>query len=40
VAIIDTQGQTAIDVFYVTRGGAKLGPEIQPAIRNALLAKL
>jgi [protein-PII] uridylyltransferase len=40
VAIIDTQGQTAIDVFYVTRGGTKLGPEIQHPIRTALLAEL
>lgn len=40
VAIIDTQGQTAIDVFHVTRAGAKLDSEQQLPIREALLTKL
>ena len=37
VAIIDTQGQSAIDVFYVTQGGGKLSPILQAKIRDALL---
>ncbi|MGH9504653.1 MAG: [protein-PII] uridylyltransferase [Terriglobales bacterium] len=40
VAIIDTQGQTATDVFHVTCAGAKLDPSHQEKIRNALLGQL
>ena len=40
IAIIDTQGQMAIDVFYITRAGAKLVPEQQGEMRAALLRRL
>ena len=40
VAIIDTQGRRAIDVFYLTLDGNKLSPAKQQAIEAALLAAL
>jgi [protein-PII] uridylyltransferase len=40
VALIDTEGQRAIDVFYLTAGGAKLSPEREAQIRTALLQLL
>jgi [protein-PII] uridylyltransferase len=40
VAIIDTQGQSAIDVFYVTQGGGKLDPSIESRMRDVLLQLL
>ncbi len=36
VALVDTEGETAIDVFYVTRDGAKLDGTEQEALRQAL----
>ncbi|MEJ2009732.1 MAG: ACT domain-containing protein, partial [Acidobacteriota bacterium] len=40
VAIIDTQGRRAIDVFYLTVDGNKLSTEAQQAIQQALLTSL
>jgi len=36
VVLIDTQAHKAIDVFYVTAGGKKLGPEKQQVLAEAL----
>jgi [protein-PII] uridylyltransferase len=36
IALIDTEGQMAIDVFYVTRNGSKLDAETQRLVRAAL----
>ncbi len=37
VALVDTEGETAIDVFYVTHGGAKLDGEQEAELKGALL---
>jgi [protein-PII] uridylyltransferase len=39
VALIDTQGQRALDTFYLTSGGAKLSAETQEKLRARLLAE-
>jgi len=40
IALIDTEGQMAIDVFYLTAGHAKLTREHQKALKAALLDEL
>ena len=40
IALIETEGQTAIDVFYLTSSGVKLTPDHESRLRAALLADL
>ncbi len=40
IALIDTEGQTAIDVFYLTAAGGKLTTEHQDRLRQSLLRAL
>jgi [protein-PII] uridylyltransferase len=40
IAIVDTQGAAASDVFYLTCAGAKLDPQHQHQIHSALLQQL
>jgi [protein-PII] uridylyltransferase len=40
IALIDTEGQMAIDVFYLTAGGEKLRPQQEQRLQNKLLEDL
>jgi [protein-PII] uridylyltransferase len=40
IALIETEGQMAIDVFYLTSQGAKLARNQQEEVRIALLQEL
>ena len=40
IALIETEGQMAIDAFYLTSRGKKLDPAYQERVRTALLAEL
>jgi [protein-PII] uridylyltransferase len=40
IALIDTEGQMAIDTFYLTAGGKKLNADHQKQVEKALLDKL
>ena len=40
IALIDTEGEKVIDVFYLTSQGRKLRPELQGAVEKALSPKL
>jgi [protein-PII] uridylyltransferase len=40
IALVDTEGQMAIDAFYLTSGGGKLARQQQKQLREALLDEL
>lgn len=40
IALVDTEGQMAIDTFYLTAGGKKLQPEHQKLVDKALVEQL
>ena len=40
LALIDTEGQTAIDVFYVTRNGKKLTSSMAKGLQKSLLKEI
>jgi [protein-PII] uridylyltransferase len=40
IALIDTEGEMAIDVFYLTSGSARLAPDRQQNVRQMLLEEL
>ena len=40
IALIDTEGQMAIDTFYLTAGGKKLAAEHQKKVQKALIEAL
>jgi [protein-PII] uridylyltransferase len=40
IALIDTEGQMAIDTFYLTSEGKKLSAEMQKKLEKALVSEL
>jgi [protein-PII] uridylyltransferase len=40
IALIDTEGEMALDVFYLTSNGDKLPQSLQDSVREALQEKL
>ena len=40
VALVDTEGETAIDVFYLTKAGSKLDPAEEEELRSALVTAM
>jgi [protein-PII] uridylyltransferase len=38
VVLIDTEAHKAIDVFYITANGAKIGEELQSSLRHQLMS--
>ena len=40
IALIDTEGEMALDVFYLTSNGSKLPRVLQDSVREALQEKL
>jgi [protein-PII] uridylyltransferase len=40
IALIDTEGESALDVFYLTANGQKLPTELQQTVRESLLERL
>lgn len=40
VALIETEAQKAVDIFYLTKNGEKINPDLQRSMRSALLERL